>query len=113
VYGVGYAISKEDAPSVEQYLDYREKDAYLKRYVSLFDSSSGALVTSKCIVYVGMAEAHLDQSENPEHVARIIASRSGPSGTNTEYALMLQNALVREGMHDDHVSAVVHWLYHI
>lgn len=94
-------------------MDYREKDAYVKHKVELFDARTHTRLTSEALVYVGMKEAHIDQSEDLEYVARWIASRQGPSGTNAEYALMLQNALSREGLHDDHIFGVVQWLYHV
>lgn len=114
VYGAAYAIPLKDAPSVEASLDHREKDAYVKhRQLELFDAHSGESFTRDALVYVGLKEAHLDNSEDHEHLARFIASRSGPSGTNSEYAIKLQNALTREGMHDPHVHGIVQWLYHI
>ncbi len=98
--GMAYRIR----PEVLSQLDIREKNGYLRERVPVhFDAQPAVegliyLATEKNAAFLGEAPL-LD-------MAAQIAGAHGPSGSNSEYLLNLAEALARQGVKDDHVSAL-------
>ncbi|MES1937245.1 gamma-glutamylcyclotransferase [Salinisphaera hydrothermalis] len=99
-FGMAYRIT----PAHFEYLDHREKNGYL-RFAQPMTFADGS--AEKGLVYIAtpdnaawLGEASIDA------IARQIATSTGPSGPNRDYALGLADALHAHDAHDDHVFAV-------
>jgi cation transport protein ChaC len=99
--GVAYFVAHE----VFEHLDHREKNGY-QRYPVDIDIDNNALSVAG-LTYVAPKDnpAFLGSAEINE-LAQHIASSSGPSGSNTEYVLLLAQALRDLATDDPHVFAL-------
>ncbi|MEM9743171.1 MAG: gamma-glutamylcyclotransferase [Pseudomonadota bacterium] len=105
----GLALRIDD--SVFEHLDYREKNGYVRRRLTLTldggtdeGSDEGTLDAT---AYVGDAGNFAWLGAAPlDEIATQVAVSSGPSGSNREYVLELDRALARFGVVDDHIRAV-------
>ena len=98
--GMAYLIT----PAVFAHLDHREKNGYLRFAVEMtFDNGASA----EGLVYIADPDnaAFLGAADD-QHIARQIASASGPSGPNREYLLNLAASLRALGHDDPHVFAI-------
>ncbi|HXD82827.1 MAG: gamma-glutamylcyclotransferase [Pseudomonadota bacterium] len=98
--GMAYRV----APATFEYIDFREKNGYLRHDVTL-DFGDGGYADG--LVYIadsGNAAWLGDASE--ADIARHVAASSGPSGRNSDYVLNLADALRELGADDPHVFAV-------
>lgn len=98
--GIAYRV----APATFEYIDFREKNGYLRHAVTL-DFGDGE--HAEGLVYIADAgnAAWLGPVSEAD-IARHVASSSGPSGRNSDYVLRLAKALHELGAHDTHVFAV-------
>jgi cation transport regulator ChaC len=98
--GMAYRVT----PALLDYLDYREKNGYLRFTAEMtFDDGDYAeglvyIATEDNPAYLGPAPA--------EAIARQIAASSGPSGPNRDYLLNLAAALHKLNADDPHVFAI-------
>lgn len=98
--GMAYRI----APVTFAQLDVREKNGYLRAVVNLAFNDGRS---TQGVAYVAPPRnaAWLGEASIAA-IARQIASSSGPSGSNREYAMKLAQALREMGADDPHVFAV-------
>ena len=83
-------------------LDYREKDGYTRSNVTVHTVHQVAI---NAITYIADETNPNFLGPTPiDQLARIINSASGPSGSNNEYILTLDNTLKQLCINDDHVS---------
>ena len=96
--GVAYLIDHE----VFEHLDHREKNGYERQPVRVTIDSSGHTIDSLTYVAARDNHAYLGPAGLDELALHISRSR-GPSGSNTDYVLLLAQALRDLGAHDPHV----------
>ena len=98
--GMAYRV----APATFEYIDFREKNGYLRHAVTL-DFGNGE--HAEGLVYIADAgnAAWLGPASDAD-IARHVAASRGPSGRNSDYVLNLADALRELGADDPHVSAV-------
>ena len=90
---------------VQEYLDIREINGYSMQYTP-FHPSDRALPSIRCLVYIGLPDnPQFLGAQDPQALAEHISQSRGPSGENTEYLFMLEQALhhLGEGSGDGHV----------
>ncbi len=103
-WGLAYRIHRDQVEDILEALDYREKGGY-ERLELAIHLRSGSSVDGL------MYHAH---EENPnflgdaplEEIAHQIRSAVGPSGSNKEYILRLDQALRDHDLEDPHVSSL-------
>lgn len=113
--GLAYKVQRE----VLQDLDYREKNGYERRTVTLTlqapkpsgddqqDGANGASARVHGIVYIAPMGNHAFLGDAPlANMAWQIRRSAGPSGRNLDYLLELARALRELGAHDPHVFAL-------
>jgi len=98
--GMAYRV----APATFEYIDFREKNGYLRHAVTL---DFGNDERAEGLVYIADAgnAAWLGATSEAD-IARHVAASSGPSGRNSDYVLRLADALHELGADDPHVFAV-------
>ncbi|NKB63111.1 MAG: gamma-glutamylcyclotransferase [Gammaproteobacteria bacterium] len=98
--GMDYMISTD----VFEYLDFREKNGYLRLTTTLtFDDGK----TAEALVYIATDENEAYLGPASERViAQHIYRCTGPSGPNREYLFELANALRSLQIEDEHVSKI-------
>lgn len=111
VYGAAYRIPREHVKEVQEYLDVREINRYSIRYTPFHPAPSKdnhpLQPIQICLVYIGLpSNPQFVGKQDPQDVAEVIATSVGPSGRNSEYLFMLEEALERfgEGSGDGHIS---------
>lgn len=115
-WGMAYEIGPDEAPTVLEALDHRERAGYERIEVELSlhvgavpGTPSGAACeqTQRGLVYVAgpRNESYLGPA-SLSAIALQIASASGPSGANVEYVVELARSLRAMGAEDAHVFAV-------
>lgn len=98
--GMAYRV----APATFEYIDFREKNGYLRHAVTL-DFGGGE--RAEGLVYIaGEGNAAWLGAAGEADIARHVAAASGPSGRNSDYVLRLAEALRGLGADDPHVFAV-------
>lgn len=98
--GVAYLIT----PAVFDYLDYREKNGYL-RFAAEMTFAGGS--HAEGLVYIASSDNDAFLGPAPEKdIARQIAQAAGPSGHNRDYILDLARALRELREDDPHVFAI-------
>ena len=100
--GVAYRLLGSSLPSVLSYLDHREKNGYRRERLTLM-LSDGRRVDGFTYVADSGNEAWLGETTLCA-MARHITRSHGPSGSNLEYLLNLDDALRAQGIVDAHVS---------
>lgn len=98
--GMAYLITPEEFA----HLDHREKNGYLRVKEEMFFPDGG---TAFGLVYIAADDnaAYLGEA-GEEDIARQIARSHGPSGANSEYVLLLADALRSLNEVDEHVFAI-------
>lgn len=102
--GMAYRVTAEEFI----HLDHREKNGYLRHEVPVFlINESGQQVKKLGIIYIADEEnsAYLGE-DSEEAIAAHIANCRGPSGENSEYLIMLDEALAELGVVDPHISQI-------
>jgi cation transport protein ChaC len=98
--GMAYRV----APATFEYIDFREKNGYL-RYAVTLDFGGGE--HAEGLVYIAEpGNAAWLGAASETDIARHVAVSSGPSGRNSDYVLKLADALRELGADDPHVFAV-------
>lgn len=100
--GVAYRLPELGRHDILEYLDKREQDGYQRLYVPL--ELDNALMVAGITWVADEANPSWRAGESLEEVARLIARRHGPSGSNREYLYNLEHALITHDMPDQHVS---------
>lgn len=98
--GMSYRV----APATFRQLDFREKNGYVRRAVTLDMPPGGAVDGIAYIAPAGNA-AWLGAAGVAE-IARHIAGSAGPSGSNRDYVVRLAESLREMGVDDPHVFAI-------
>jgi len=85
-------------------LDYREKNGYERQMLTVRTEEFGSI---NALTYIAPKNnaAWLGPSTD-EAIADQIRRSSGPSGSNTEYVLSLNEALRNEGINDQHIQTI-------
>ncbi len=107
--GMAYEVPASEVDGVLRYLEHREKDNYDACRLEVFSLKSGELLSGEALCYVGKQDQLFPPESNMQLVARHIVTSAGPSGTNLEYLLKLQQALAQNGMHCPHVFELAMW----
>lgn len=98
--GMAYRIE----PSLLQQLDMREKNGYLRELVPIHFSPTSSV---DGLIYLATPDNDAFLGEAPlARMAKQIAQAQGPSGSNRDYLLNLEQALRELGASDHHVSAL-------
>ena len=102
-WGVAYRIDPAQAEAVLAHLDYREKGGYERLQIELDirghkQSGLTYFATPGNPDYLGPSALH--------EIVEQIKWAAGPSGTNIEYVLRLEEALTTMGVVDQHVSDI-------
>lgn len=106
-WGAAYRIAGAHEAEVIAQLDHREKGGYTRHVVPVH-GGSGELVTAQAVLWIGGPDnPNWAGPLDTEAIARIVATATGPSGTNLEYAVRLHEALHAMSAADDHVDAIV------
>jgi cation transport regulator ChaC len=98
--GMAYRVT----PETFEFLDFREKNGYLRSAVTLHFADGQAV---EGLVYIAMADnaAWLGPADDVAIAHHVVAS-SGPSGSNADYVFDLATALRELDAEDPHVFAV-------
>jgi cation transport regulator ChaC len=100
--GMAYQLAEPGRESILSALDEREQDGYCRLQAEL-QLADGQRVAG--ITWIAAPDnPSWRAGESLETVARLIAERSGPSGSNREYLFRLEEALVSQNMPDVYVS---------
>lgn len=116
VWGVAFHIPPQHVAEVISYLDIRERGGYVQTFIPCYtrgqssnetevhDASTVAIVTPRALCYIA-TEANEEYlgAATVDAIAQQIHAAKGPSGANTEYALMLAQSLRAIGAQDKHV----------
>lgn len=107
--GVAYELPSERVEEILAALDHREQGGYdrLRLPAKLLDR--GATVMALTWIATRDNPYHLGEAPLSVMAAEIRAA-VGPSGTNVDYVLRLDDALRALGFEDPHVAAVAHAL---
>jgi len=105
--GAVFRVADRHAEEVLAALDHREQGGYARVAIeaALLDGAGAASVLATTWIATPDNPYHLGPAELPEMVTQILAS-TGPSGTNLEYVLKLDETLRALGIDDPHVAAV-------
>jgi glutathione-specific gamma-glutamylcyclotransferase len=103
--GVAYRLAAEDAPAILDALDLREQGGYER--LELDAVLAGDERPVKAITWVASPDNphHLGPAPLADMVAHIRGA-AGPSGSNLEYVVRLDETLRALGFHDPHVATV-------
>ena len=108
--GCAYRIDPTCADEILAELDAREQAGFERRTVSLHASVDASPFAEGVTWIAGASNPHfLGPLPEPE-IAAWVRERRGPSGTNTEYVLRLQDALRELDLGDPHVEEIVRHL---
>ncbi|MBP0596498.1 gamma-glutamylcyclotransferase [Herbaspirillum sp. LeCh32-8] len=98
--GMAYLIT----PEVFAHLDHREKNGYLRLVTEIHFGDNGK---AEGLIYIASEEnAAFAGPASELEIARQIARAAGPSGRNSEYLLLLAQALRELGSEDAHVFEI-------
>lgn len=104
--GMAYQLPQSDRDDILRYLDHREQDGYQRLYAPLLIEGGRSVPGLTWVAHE--SNPSWRAGESMEEVARLIASRHGPSGSNREYLYNLEQALEAHDMPDVHVSELSH-----
>ncbi len=100
--GMAYKLPDRGRGEILEYLDHREQDGYERLYAPLH--MEGGMMVAGLTWVAHESNPSWRAGESLEDVARLIAERHGPSGSNREYLYELEQALNALEMPDPHVS---------
>ena len=99
--GMAFKLT-DDIERVLQELEIREQDGYSRVVMPL---TFGDEETATCLTWVASDEnPSWRGGEDPDVVAKIIASASGPSGSNQDYLFELERMLKQLSISDPHIE---------
>lgn len=103
-WGMAYRLEGDSGERVLAQLDYREKAGY-ERYEDWVCCADGQRI--RALFYVAPRGNPDDLGPAPLlEIARQVCTAVGPSGTNVDYVLRLNQALVGMGVVDSHVAGL-------
>ncbi|HMB39937.1 MAG TPA: gamma-glutamylcyclotransferase [Wenzhouxiangellaceae bacterium] len=97
--GMAYEVDH----AVYEHLDHREKNGYQRHRVDIELVDAGGTVEGTLYVAGTDNPAFLGHAD-PDEIARHILGAHGPSGSNRDYLLQLDEALREIGEEDSHVA---------
>lgn len=101
-WGMNYRISSDEWPDVIKHLDHREKGGYERCRVSTVTPQNDII---NATTYIADQHNTGFVGESPlDVIAQRIRVACGPSGSNKEYILQLDQTLTELGIADDHIS---------
>lgn len=104
-WGMAFAVSPDEAPSVLRNLDVREQGGYERLLLPMHDDRGKFL--GQGLAYRALPGNPNDLGPAPiSAIAQQVISARGPSGPNIEYVLNLDAALNALRVEDDHVTAL-------
>ena len=104
-WGLAYRIPRQQEKTILEALDYREKGGY-ERLDLAVHLSNGRTVNGLTYHANENNSNFLGDAPNIE-IAKQIVTAIGPSGSNKEYILQLDQALRDHDLADEHVSSLV------
>ncbi len=112
--GAAYLITGKEVEAVLDGLDYREKNGYERRKITILLSEgerlprdSDRLAPVSAITYLAPPGNHAFLGPAPiEHIASQVRRSAGPSGTNRDYAQRLAVSVRALGGRDAHIESV-------
>jgi cation transport regulator ChaC len=108
--GCAYRIEAARADAIFAELDAREQAGFERRTVALYASTNEPPFAEGLTWIAGAANAHFLGPLPEAEIAAWIRERRGPSGSNTEYALRLDEALRALEIEDAHVQNIAQHL---
>lgn len=104
--GVVYGITSESAPAILAALEHREQGGYDRLEIEATLSSDRATKV-RAITFIATRENqyHLGEAALEVMISEI-REAAGPSGSNVEYVLRLDEALSALGFEDPHIKAL-------
>lgn len=110
-WGKAYRLKPESRETVLAHLDHREKGGYERVQLALYFNQTEFV---EGIMYHA-TEHNPNYLGHADHAAIVkqIAASSGPSGHNVEYVLRLNQALLKLGAKDEHVTRIASALLHL
>jgi len=99
--GMAYEVDH----AVYEHLDHREKNGYQRHRVTIDLVEAGGAVEGTLYVAGTDNPAFLGHAD-PDEIARHILDAHGPSGSNRDYLLQLDEALREIGEEDSHVAGL-------
>jgi len=102
--GLAYRLPDMQREAILKALDEREQDGYQRVYLEL-KVADGQCVKGLTWIALKGNPSWVGQ-ESPARVAELIATRTGPSGTNRDYLFSLNEALKDLGISDPYISAL-------
>lgn len=99
-----FGIAKADVEQTLKDLDYREKNGYERQQLSVRTQELGSIDALTYIAPTNNSAWLGDASDKV--IAEQIRHSHGPSGSNKEYVLSLHEALVADGIQDEHIQAI-------
>ncbi|MFT5593756.1 MAG: cation transport protein ChaC [Oceanicoccus sp.] len=102
--GMAYRVTAEEFI----HLDHREKNGYLRHEVPLaLVNEAGQIIQKRGLIYIADENNSAYLGEDSEKaIAEHIANCCGPSGENSEYLILLDEALNELGVKDEHISKI-------
>lgn len=108
--GCAYRIDPLLAPEILSALDIREQAGFVRRSLALHGEPHEAPFAEGITWVAGAANEHFLGPLPEREIATYIRGRSGPSGTNADYALRLLDALRALDIVDAHIEEIGHHL---
>jgi len=99
-----FCVQPQDIPQVLIDLDYREKNGYDRQQLTVVSEEIGEI---EALTYIAAPNnpAWLGDASD-DAIANHIRTAVGPSGTNKDYVLSLNEALIADDIHDAHIQAI-------
>lgn len=85
-------------------LDYREKNGYERQWVDVHTDEFSKINALTYIAPKGNPAWLGDATDDT--IASQIKRSAGPSGSNSDYVLSLNKALIAEGIYDEHIKGI-------
>ncbi|OJY21886.1 MAG: hypothetical protein BGO98_02495 [Myxococcales bacterium 68-20] len=104
--GCAYRIDPHLAPEIFAALDIREQAGFVRRSLALHGEPHERAFAEGITWVAGEANEHFLGPMPERDIAAYIRGRSGPSGTNADYALRLLDALRALEIVDAHVEEI-------
>lgn len=103
-WGLAYRLPEGDQSSALQMLDEREKDGYQRSILTLKDESDEVF---QALTWVAKEDnPSWRGGESFSDIVRLIANRSGPSGSNAEYLFKLRDSLRQQLIVDKYIESL-------
>lgn len=99
-----FEIAEADVEQTLADLDYREKNGYERQWLDVCTEQLGIV---NALTYIARENNPAWLGDAPiDDIALQIFHAKGPSGENKDYVWELHNALLRDGIDDEHITSV-------